>query len=78
MHLKGPRGQRHKTYCGVLRDGTKGGENHVRDGSGELLICGMAAEGTGIHTSYREDCKVWRLAGRPACMCLCVSVCEAV
>ena len=56
-HLKGPRAQRLKTSCGMLRGETKGGENHVRAGSGDHWVCGMAAEGMGVHAGCRKDNK---------------------
>lgn len=75
-HTKGPRAQWHKKCCGMLGDGTKGGENHIRAGSGDHGDCGMAAEGTGSALATGKTIRSGGWLGH-LLVCMCVSVCEA-
>lgn len=71
-----PEGAQGRRAQATLRDvegwNRRWGKSWVGAGSGDQNVCGMAAEGTGIHTGCGEVHKVWRLA------CVCVCVCLGV
>lgn len=74
-HLKGPRVQVHKPYCGMLRDGTEGGENHESGLALETRTSvGWLLKGQGSTLAVG---KLIRSAGWLRDPLVCVSGCEA-
>lgn len=72
MHLKGPRVEGHKPHCGMLRDGTEGGENHESGLALETRTSvGWLLKGQGSTLAVG---KFIRSGGWLVCVCVCVWV----